>query len=185
MYCRFCGADIPDDSKFCQKCGKELTDSNDNAISEKNHRSQTVKHPVLTKQFTSNTFTSNKDIVCEINTWLHNSDIKLISVKILTTPQLADIVTLLMGHHTEIIPNLVEFSYIEDTNTNIRYTMDYISKASMFGRSTVAQVEELFADWKRANPNVHIVFTNKSNASTTNGTRINAIHFIYIEKRNE
>jgi predicted amidophosphoribosyltransferase len=24
MYCKYCGADIPDDSGFCEKCGKKV-----------------------------------------------------------------------------------------------------------------------------------------------------------------
>ena len=30
MYCRFCGKEIPEDSRFCKYCGKELAYNPDN-----------------------------------------------------------------------------------------------------------------------------------------------------------
>ena len=37
MYCKKCGAQVPDGSKFCTECGAELTDENQNVSCPNNH----------------------------------------------------------------------------------------------------------------------------------------------------
>ena len=40
MFCKFCGAQIPNDSNFCFKCGKYLLTENDNNISEETYNDE-------------------------------------------------------------------------------------------------------------------------------------------------
>lgn len=42
MYCKHCGKEIADDSKFCQHCGKTLTTAEEKAVDKENYRGGTI-----------------------------------------------------------------------------------------------------------------------------------------------
>ncbi len=42
MYCKYCGKQIADDSRFCQHCGKSLATVEEEPVDKENYRGGTI-----------------------------------------------------------------------------------------------------------------------------------------------
>lgn len=164
MYCKHCGKEISDDSRFCNHCGKALEET-------KKVEKETPQRETEKKIF-YNHVSFNEKVVRNINEWLKGQSIEIKSVAVS-----AGVIHL--PWKTQTVPTRVEIEYYK-TQTEKRYSMGHFCGLYWFANPrAIKKVDEDFENWQRQNPDKKVVWKTNCGHQVEGGTT-RTLYFLYV-----
>lgn len=146
MYCRICGAKIPDDSRFCPRCGREVA-----PLEEAAPAAPTAK-AYETQRFTFPAETTYDQASVPVNHWLSQHGVRILDARFSLSP------TLLAG---AVVP-LVEWLELDwaPEETQRRYQLGVmLDSRGDFGlgrKKGSAALQRQFDRWRQEHPEYEI-----------------------------
>lgn len=164
MFCRFCGKETPDDSKFCQHCGKSLE-------MQSCQKSEIV---LRDKTFHFGGLSYNAGNIKIVNEWLRDQSIVVKEISFHT----------FMNHNIplklETVPSRIQIKYEERLTYPFIFQLGFFKKSALFSMSYEGLDNEL-EKWKLRNSDCRVVLTKRC-GHQLNGYNTKSLYYLYIEK---
>ena len=154
MYCKYCGKEISEDSRFCRHCGKALEE-----VAPKGEKETKVFH---------SGFATNAKTLPMINEWLQQQAIEIDTISINTG-------RVQMIFVIEMAITRLELTY-RRVQTDKRYTIKAFSGMASPFNPGFEKMDKEYEQWKRENPDKKVVWERRC----SDGEAINTIYCLYV-----
>lgn len=145
MFCKRCGKEIENDALFCTYCGCDL--SGKNIHRELDGKSQSK---ILKKEFDFDYLEMNERGVKEINKWLVDKNIHIVSVEVIPRFTFFPVAQTSIRH--------IDIKYEEIEDNGYRYQFGVESYSSFFLEDSCKRVTKMFEKWRVKNKNKSVVW---------------------------